>query len=213
MEKPLIKICGITNLEDASLCLEQGADFLGFIFYEASPRFIHPEEAKQIIKEARLQFGQSAKFVGVFVNSHRDFVNNTAELLGLDVLQFHGEELPPLVEGFKQKTIKAFRLREEKDLEVVNNYQTDFFLFDTFSKSCYGGTGKIFDWQLLKEFPFKEKMFLSGGINKENITKAWQEVNPFAFDLSSSLEEKPGKKDKKKVEDFFNLWNKLRGDN
>jgi len=204
MGKPLVKICGITNVEDARICLFYGTDMLGFIFYNKSPRFVSPDMVREIITTLKNEGNSFFKTVGVFVNPEKEFVNHAIEIAGVDLLQFHGKEPQSFIHEFNKKSIKAFRIKEKIDVEGYLEYRgVDYFLFDTFFKESYGGTGKIFDWCLIKDFKEKDKLFLAGGLNSDNIIDAITTVKPFAVDLSSGLESLPGKKDKKKIEKFF----------
>ncbi len=206
MKRPLVKVCGITNYDDAHICLEHGADMLGFIFYEKSPRYVLPETSCKIIADLKADFAFHS--VGVFVNPYKEFVDHAIEIAGLDILQFHGDESLSFIKCFDKKKIKAFRIREKSDILQCNEYKdVNYFLFDTFSKESYGGTGKVFNWNLLNDFMYKERLFLSGGINSGNIIRAIEAIAPYAIDISSGLEKEPGKKDNKKVEKIFTILN------
>lgn len=194
-----IKICGITNLEDALLCESLGADAIGFIFYSKSKRYVTPESAKNIVK----QLSAFTIKVGVFVNETPEIINRISKMAGLNLVQLHGDESPQLVEEINLPVIKSFRIDDRFDFEVLNNYQNCYYLLDTFSESDYGGTGKTFDWKLIPD-RLKSKIILSGGISSSNVQKLKQEINPYAIDVSSSLEEYPGKKSENKVKEFFN---------
>ena len=194
-----IKICGITNLEDALLCESLGADAIGFIFYSKSKRYVTPESAKEIVK----QLSAFTIKVGVFVNETPEIINQISKMVGLNFAQLHGDESPQLVEEINLPVIKSFRIDGKFDFEVLNNYQNCYYLLDTFSESDYGGTGKTFDWKLIPD-RLKSKIILSGGISSSNIQKLKQEINPYAIDVSSSLEEFPGKKSENKLKEFFN---------
>lgn len=208
MKTPLIKVCGITNLEDAQICLQCGAHMLGFIFYEKSPRYVQPITVKEILTALKNDYNFNS--VGVFVNSDIDYINKVSEITGINILQFHGEEPPSFINTFDQKKIKAFRIKDSSDVLNYHDYMdAEFFLFDTFSKDIYGGTGKVFDWNLLSDFQYKDRLILSGGINCDNIIDAVESVSPYAIDVSSSLEVVPGKKDNKKVEFFFSRVNSI----
>lgn len=194
-----IKICGITNLEDALLCESLGSDAIGFIFYSKSKRYVTPESAKEIVK----QLSAFTIKVGVFVNETPEIINQISKMTGLNFVQLHGDESPQLVEEINLPIIKSFRIDGKFDFEVLNNYQNCYYLLDTFSESDYGGTGKTFDWKLIPD-RLKSKIILSGGISSSNVQNLKQEINPYAIDVSSSLEEYPGKKSEKKIKDFFN---------
>ncbi len=200
-----VKVCGITNLEDALLCESEGADALGFIFYKKSKRYIKPNTAKEIIEH----LSPFTMKVGVFVNDSPDFINETAKNLHLNIVQLHGEETPDMVSRINFPVIKSFRINGKFDFPILKQYPASFFLFDTFSNSEYGGTGKTFNWKLIPD-ELKSKIILAGGISINNIEEIIKNVKPAAVDLSSSLEVKPGRKDNKKVKEFFNKIKNLK---
>ncbi|MCU0666641.1 MAG: phosphoribosylanthranilate isomerase [Candidatus Omnitrophica bacterium] len=194
------KICGITNLKDALSAVSSGADAVGFIFYKKSPRYITAERAAFIISS----LPKKVKAVGVFVNAKEEQVKKAAKLCGLGILQFHGNESLEFCKKFKgYKIIKAFRVGRDFNFGLVNKYPVWGCLFDKLSGK-YGGTGKVFNWELLKEkkFPGK-KVFLSGGINAGNLTKAFKKVKPDWVDVSTSLEKSAGEKDRVKITKFM----------
>ncbi len=199
----LIKICGITNAEDALLCESLGADFLGFIFYSKSKRYISSEIAKEIIAK----LSPEVKKVGVFVNEEFDEVNRIAGELNLDYVQLHGEETPEYCGMIHANKIKVFRIGDGFDFSVIEKYNNCIPLMDTYSSIEYGGTGKAFDWEIIP-VEIKNRCFLSGGISVDNVLDAKHKVNPYAVDLSSSLELFPGKKDLTKVTKFFEIIKK-----
>ncbi|MCM8789814.1 MAG: phosphoribosylanthranilate isomerase, partial [Candidatus Omnitrophica bacterium] len=197
-----VKICGITNLEDAKAALKAGCDALGFVFYRKSPRYIEPEKAKEIIKG----IPQSAVKIGVFVNEKLKNIKDVAKECRLNFLQFHGDESPEFCAKFKDhKIIKAFRVKDRRiDLKKILKYKTSAYLFDTFEKSNFGGTGKRFNWKFLSGIDnISKPVFLSGGLNEKNIKEALTAVHPDWVDVSSSVEKTAGKKDHKKVRDFI----------
>ena len=198
-----IKICGITNLEDAVNSVKAGCNALGFIFYRKSPRYITPEKASQIIKHIPPHILK----IGVFVNTKEKAIKRTAKLCNLDMLQFHGTESPEFCKKFKgYKIIKAFRVKDKIELKDLLNYKPFAYLFDTFVKSRVGGTGKKFNWMLVRHLSgFRKPIFLSGGLNEKNVKEAIKQVRPDWLDVSSSVEIKPGKKDYKKVKKFISL--------
>ncbi|MBI4744556.1 MAG: phosphoribosylanthranilate isomerase [Actinobacteria bacterium] len=194
-----IKICGITNIEDAILAVDLGADALGFVFAE-SPRKIDLEAAKIIIS----MIPPFVSRVGVFVNEEEEKVKEIARECKLDVLQFHGDESPSYCNKFtEQKVIKAFRMKDLSDLDGFAFYSTSAFLLDAFSEDLYGGTGKTFNWEIALQAKKYGRIILSGGLNPENIKKAVTLVEPYAVDASSGLEKEPGKKDSEKMKAFF----------
>ena len=201
-----VKICGITNLEDALSSFFSGAAALGFVFYKKSPRYIRPDKAANISGILPKQI----KRVGVFVDEKISTVKKIAKLCGLDMLQFHGKESPEYCNKFKAyKVIKAFRINKQKDLEGLSKYKTFAHLFDSFSKSKPGGTGNKFNWKILAQSAKIETMsptvFLSGGLTAGNIKQAVRLLKPDWVDVSSSLELKPGKKNHKKIKKFIQI--------
>ncbi len=195
-----IKICGITNYEDALLCCDEGADYLGFIFYKDSKRYISPENAGEIISKLPL----GIKVVGVFVNENIAEVNENAQTLGLSFVQLHGDESPEYIQAMQAPVLKAFRVSDKFDFGIVDSYPGVVPLFDTFSNSVYGGTGKAFLWNDIP-VALREKCFLSGGISADNVIEAIQTIRPYGIDVSSSLEKYPGKKDAAKVREYFRI--------
>lgn len=196
-----VKICGITNLEDALAALFSGADAIGFVFYGLSPRYIDPRKAANI---ARI-LPKKIKRVGVFVNEEAAKVKKIAKLCNLDMLQFHGQESPGYCRKFKgYKVIKAFRINDKDDLEGVSRYKTFAYLFDSFSRTKLGGTGKKFNWKILTQTARMEPViFLSGGLAIGNVKQAIKLLRPDWVDVSTSLESKPGKKDHQKIQEFM----------
>ena len=192
-----VKICGITNLEDAKLSAKFGADALGFNFYEKSPRYIFPEKARKIIDELPKQILN----VGVFVNEDLEKIIEIAKLANLDAIQLHGEETPEFAKKLKEKIgleiIKAFRVSPEFKPEDVLQYEVDAILLDAYSPKEHGGTGETFDWEIARKVKgIIPKMYLAGGLSAENVLDAVEQVKPFAVDSCSSTEVEKGKKDK-----------------
>ena len=198
-----VKICGITNLGDALCAQESGADFLGFVFAQ-SPRRIEPEKAKEIIEN----ISQSVKITALFVNEKKDVVDSVIATLGrVDLLQFHGEETPEYCGYFTdKKIIKAFRVKGEESISQIQGFtNADFVLLDGYSEKVYGGTGRGFDLELaVKVKKYDIPLFLSGGLNPDNVEKAILKVRPFCVDVSSGVEKSPGKKDHALVRRFIN---------
>ena len=201
MVRPKVKICGITNLEDALAALLYKADALGFVFFNKSPRYITLAKAANISRILPKKILR----VGVFVNAKEAQVKKIARLCGLNILQFHGEESPEFCLRFKgYKVVKAFRVKENIDLGAIAEYKTYAYLFDAFVKGRAGGTGKRFDWNLLKKLDkIKRPVFLSGGLNSGNIRRVLQLARPDWVDLSSGVESSLGKKDHKKIKNFI----------
>ena len=213
-----IKICGVTNIEDALKVVELGADALGFVFYEKSPRKITKEKAKEIIEkiqDTRYKIQtitnnqdtitkQRVVKVGLFVDELEERVNEITSYCNFDILQFHGDETPDYCKKFPQKIIKAFRIKDKESLVNIPKYEVDYYLLDAYSEELPGGTGKTFNWDLAKEAKeFGRPIILSGGLNPENIIGALEKVSPFGVDVSSGVELSPGQKDHKKLEEFI----------
>ena len=188
-----IKICGITNKMDALAAAELGVDMLGFVFYDKSKRCVVPKTVRDIVNELP---GSILK-VGVFVDEDKDKVLDIAQDVSLDILQFHGDETPEYCASLKgdYKVMKAFRIKDGTSLRNVNDYAADFYLFDTYQECSAGGTGKVFDWKVLKDFEILKPFILSGGLDPDNVGKAITEVAPYGVDVSSGIESSPGKKD------------------
>ena len=186
-----IKICGTTDLKDALAAAEAGADAVGFVFAQ-SPRRITPKKAKEII--SKLPPFISA--VGVFVNQRPKIINKIIKTCGLNYVQLHGDETPADCRKIKGKVIKAFRVKDKKSLKAISRYSVSAVLLDTFSPEKYGGTGKAFNWELaVKAKKFGMPVILAGGLGTGNLLKAIRKVKPFAVDVSSGIESRPGKKD------------------
>lgn len=196
-----VKVCGITNLEDALVSFFSGAQALGFVFYKKSPRYISPLKARNI---SRILPEKIAR-VGVFVNENVSTVKKIAKFCALDMLQFHGEESPQYCKKFKgYKIIKAFRIKDKASLNNLSKYKTFAYLFDSFCKSKQGGTGNKFNWKILGHpAKIKPAVFLSGGLTSGNVRQAIKLLKPDWVDASSSLELKPGKKDHRKIREFI----------
>lgn len=199
------KICGITNLDDANVAVENGASAIGFIFYEKSPRTISINNAKSISKHLPKTIAR----VGVFVNHEKDFINEAISEVPLDMIQLHSDETPDFCNQFDVAILKALRIKNEASLSVMDQYDVAVFLLDTFSNDQYGGTGETFDWSVLNR-KFKTPIILSGGLNPENILDAIDAVNPSAVDVNSGVESSPGKKDFNKLKSLFKNLNKTQ---
>jgi phosphoribosylanthranilate isomerase len=135
--------------------------------------------------------------IGVFVDEDPKLIRSVAEDTGLDALQFHGSETPEFCASFRKdyRIIKAFRIRSCSDLRKINDYDTDYYLLDTYKADAAGGTGEVFDWKILRDFELLRPIILSGGLNASNVGAAIEEVVPCGVDVSSGVEKKPGKKD------------------
>ncbi|MFA5411101.1 MAG: phosphoribosylanthranilate isomerase [Candidatus Omnitrophota bacterium] len=195
-----IKICGITNLEDAKAAVSAGCAALGFVFYKKSPRYIAPKKAQEIIRRLTKRVIK----VGVFVNQEERAIKEIAGLCSLDMLQFHGNESQAFCRKFRgYKVIKAFRVKDKINSREILKYKTFAYLFDTFVPSKAGGTGRKFDWKLIERSKINRPVFLSGGLNVKNVKQAIKAAHPQWVDVSSSVEIKPGRKDQPKVRAFI----------
>jgi phosphoribosylanthranilate isomerase len=194
-----VKICGITNLEDALAAVDYGADALGFNFYSQSPRFIHPEKAIEILEE----IPPSVWRVGVFVNEAEEIVSDLSQILELDFLQFHGDETPYYCEQFATPFWKAFRLQDEKSLDLLKKYHCDYYLIDTYIEKTFGGTGVTGNWDLAREAKKSGQVILAGGLTPENVEIAIRTVEPAGVDVASGVEIRPGIKNRAKMEEFI----------
>ena len=195
-----VKICGITSAEDALAAVGAGADALGFMFYEPSPRCVNPGQAAAIIAELPPHVAK----VGVFVDADESTVRATAATAELDTLQFHGSESPEFCTRFELRTIKAFRVRDAESLGPLPDYDTDAWLLDSYVKGMPGGTGERFNWDLAVEAErLGRPILLAGGLTPDNAAEAVGQVAPFGLDVSSGVESAPGRKDAAKVVAFI----------
>ena len=196
---PKVKICGITNLEDAQAAMDSGADLLGFNFYPESPRYIEPSKAQEIISK----LPAFMDIVGLFVNAKYETIRENIDECFLNWLQFHGDETAEFCHSLGSlnlNTIKAIRVRDYGDIKSAEHYYTDAILLDAFDPDKYGGTGLRFDWNIIGHI--NKRIFLAGGINPENVVEAVK-LGVYGIDICSGVESEPGKKDHKKMEQLF----------
>lgn len=196
-----IKICGITSLDDAMCAAEAGADAVGFIFYSGSQRCVSPAEAGRIVE----RLPPFVTPVGVFVNSPRAEAELIVRDVRLGAVQLHGDERPVDCLGWKVPVIKAFRVGESFDLELLRDYPAAAYLLDTYTKGTYGGTGLTFDWDVAVRAMSWGRVILSGGLSCEVVSEAVDRVRPYAVDVCSGVEVEPGKKDHNKIRTFIRL--------
>ena len=195
-----VKICGITNLADALLAAEAGADALGFVFCEQSPRCVSIDAAAEIIRGLPPFLVK----VGVFVNAPTDLVYRGIAECGFNLLQFHGDETSEYCVQFGLMSMKAFRIRDQNSLLDLPKYHTDAWLLDAYAPDKPGGTGQRFNWELaVQARDLGRPIFLAGGLTAENVGEAVRLVRPYAVDVSSGVEAAPGKKDHEKVRAFI----------
>jgi phosphoribosylanthranilate isomerase len=196
-----IKICGITNLEDALLAADLGAHALGFIFYAKSPRCVAPEAAREIIR----QLPPLVVSVGVFVDEEAARVRDLAARVGLDWVQLHGTETPEYCRSLGRRVLKGFRIQDENSLKALPAYRgaVQAFLLDTYQQGRTGGTGEAFDWDLARQAQRYGPIVLAGGLTAANVALAIKTAQPQAVDVASGVEAAPGKKDPEKLRAFF----------
>ncbi|MGH9893763.1 MAG: phosphoribosylanthranilate isomerase [bacterium] len=199
-----VKVCGITNVEDALKAVEFGADALGFNFYSPSPRYVSPEGARAILAENPPGICN----IALFVNEPKEKVRTTLACGGLlggrqafTGLQFHGEESADYCRGWELKVIKAFRVKEKESLSGIDGFPADFYLMDSWSPG-YGGSGSPFAWSWLQGLS-GERLILSGGLDADNVAAAIRTVHPYGVDVCTGVEAKPGIKDHAKLKTFI----------
>jgi phosphoribosylanthranilate isomerase len=198
--RPHVKICGITRAEDAEAAIALGADYLGLVFYAGSPRCVAPADAARL----RRRIGDRVHVVGVFVNEAPARVESLATEVGLDLLQFHGDEGPRYLEPFADRAIKAFRVAGTLPREQMAACASVWgFLFDSARAGVYGGTGSTWDWAAAGELPTARPVFVAGGIRPENVASLVARVAPWGIDVSSGVESAPGRKDPALLERLF----------
>lgn len=196
-----VKICGITNYEDALFAAESGADALGFIF-ASSPRRIEPADACNIIQG----LPSFVKTVGVFVDEAPEKIKEIVSFSGVDLVQMHGKETPQICGQFMPKVIKAIAMKDESILRDIPPYKGKVrgLLLDTYSAKAAGGTGNTFNWDLaIKVKEMGMPIILAGGLGPSNIVEAVSKVKPYAVDISSGVEERPGEKSHALIREFF----------
>jgi len=193
-----VKICGITNWTDARRAVAAGADFLGFNFYPPSPRYIPPAKARRIAR----RLPQRTRIVGVFVNEPEANMLRIARVVGLDFLQLHGDETPEVVSRLRRSisVIKAVRVRKSfRPAQLARFKRATAVLLDGFELNRYGGTGKTFNWLVARHARPAGRIFLAGGLTPENVAAAIRAVGPYAVDVCSGVEARPGKKDPRRI--------------
>ena len=194
-----VKICGITNVRDALAAADSGADAVGFVLYQKSPRYIAPDR----VKEITAQVPPYVTTVGVFADASEKEILSIINQCGLDAVQLQGEESPDFCRRLGSRVIKAIRIRDRSSLNLMVPYKVKAFVLDTFRPDQLGGTGITFDWDLAIEAKKFGKIILAGGLTPENVGKAIEKVRPYAVDVSSGVEEDVGKKDHSKLKRFI----------
>ena len=210
MDAQFIKICGITTLEDALVAAESGATAVGFNFYSGSKRHISLRRAAEI----STKLPNSVKRVGVFVNATKENIDTVQKEVQLDILQFHGDELPEAISGYNIPVVKAVRIANAGQLDTLTRYSVGAFLLDSFSPNEFGGTGKSFDWNIAREAKSFGSIILSGGLTPDNIEEAITFVQPFGVDVSSGVETTDASgphKDAEKIRRFVRATREAHG--
>ena len=195
---PIIKICGLTSLEQALSCIELGADWLGLNCWPGSSRYVTPEKALEIVAG----LPESVITVGVFVNESPESLESIMRETGMDWAQLHGDETFESSEKLTVPWFKALRVSPEFEARQIQGYGQETFLLDAYSKTHYGGSGKTIDWDLAASVSGLGKLILAGGLAPENVAEAVQKVRPWGVDVCSGVESEPGIKDLAKVKEF-----------
>lgn len=197
-----VKICGLTNAEDAAVAVEAGADAVGFVFHKKSPRCAETAAVKAIVKE----LPPFVFPIGVFVNEDAKVVRDIMDSCGLALAQLHGDETAAYCEMLGRPVLKAIRLRDRRSFLALAEFQgragVRGFLVDAFSPDAYGGTGQVADWALAAEAATVARILLAGGLTPGNVAQAIEQVRPYGVDVSSGVEASPGRKDHEKVRAF-----------
>ena len=194
-----VKICGMTNLNDVKVAVDGGVDAVGFIFYKKSPRSVTIQTVREIV----LELPPFVDSVGVFVDETAEQINKIADRCNLDRVQLHGDESPAFCKKICRRVIKAIRVKDIQSLKKLSDYPVSSFLLDTFSEDQYGGTGKVFDWNLAYSAKKYGPIILAGGLTPINVRQAIQRIQPYGVDVCSGVESQPGIKDHKKMQAFL----------
>lgn len=194
-----VKICGITNIDDALSATDFGADALGFIFVKSSPRYITPRAAQKIIQE----LPPFVVPVGVIDEMAHNGILEIIGQTGIGCVQLHGEEMPKQIRQYPVPVVQSFRVDSDFDPEILRRYRGPAYLLDTKVSGVLGGTGQTFDWEIAVQAKKYGRIILAGGLNPENILEAARRVQPYAVDINSGVEERPGKKDLTKLKLLF----------
>ena len=189
----------MTNLKDVKVAVDGGVDAVGFIFYKKSPRSVTMQAVRKIV----LELPPFVDSVGVFVNETAEQINKIADRCNLDRVQLHGNESPTFCKKIRRRVIKAIRVKDIQSLKKLSDYPVSSFLLDTFSEDQYGGTGRVFDWNLA--YPAKKygPIILAGGLTPNNVRQAIQRIQPYGVDVCSGVESQPGIKDHQKMQTFL----------
>ncbi|MGZ8252238.1 MAG: phosphoribosylanthranilate isomerase [Methylophilaceae bacterium] len=195
-----VKICGITRVEDALAAVEHGADAIGLVFYDKSPRNVNPQQAAEIVAAIPVFITT----VALFVDADPEFVSSILSAVRLDLLQFHGDETPAQCRQYAMPYMKAIRVKTDTNLlqYALDYSDAKALLLDTYTEGVAGGTGQVFDWKLIPK-NMSHPIVLAGGLNADNVSSAIQQVRPFAVDVSGGVELTKGIKDAAKIAAFM----------
>lgn len=195
-----VKICGITRVEDALIAVEQGADAIGLVFYDQSPRNVSINQAKEIANHVPA----FVSVVGLFVNAEPSIINEVISKAKIDLLQFHGDETPEECTSYSLPFIKAIRVKSDTNLvQYAKEYSVaKALLLDAYTEGLVGGTGHVFDWNLIPK-QLAKPIILAGGLKADNVAQAIQQVMPYAVDVSGGVEASKGLKDAAKIAAFM----------
>jgi len=200
IKRTRVKVCGITRVEDAVNAAESGADAIGLVFYDKSPRYITVKKAAEIAES----LPPFVSKVALFVNASDEVIRTVLDIVPVDILQFHGEESQKICQGYGWPYIKAIRMRDDVDLLKLSHVYADAsaLLLDSFVEGTQGGTGQKFDWSRVPA-DLDKPIILAGGLTAENVAAAITEVSPYAVDVSGGVEIEKGIKDAAKIEEFI----------
>jgi phosphoribosylanthranilate isomerase len=194
-----IKICGITNIDDAMAAVDFGADALGFNFFRKSPRYIEPHKAAEIIA----QLPPFIVPVAIFVNEREERIREILTSACIHGVQFHGDETPEFCQRFGNHVIKAFQVKDKESIKHMAHYRVSAYLLDSYREGVRGGTGVTFDWHLAVVAKTFGRIILAGGLNPDNVAEAVKLVQPYGVDVAGGVEREKGIKDHAKMKKFI----------
>ncbi len=200
---PLVKICGITRLEDGLAALAAGADWLGFIRWARSPRWREVGETAELVRALRARAAGRFEAVGVWVDAERELIEREADAIGLDRIQLHGDETPELAGTLSRPVIKVLRVRDAASLRRAEDFPNVDLLADTFDPALPGGTGRGYDYELLRGLAARRRVIIAGGLNPATVGPVVAGLRPAGVDVSSGVESAPGIKDHERVREFI----------
>lgn len=193
-----VKICGVTSVQDATACVDAGADAIGVNFVRNSPRYCEPAAARRIVEAV----GARALVVGVFVDASFDEIEAHKRDTGIGCVQLHGDEPPELLERLLPHAYKGLRVRGATSIQDAQRYPGRYLLLDAYVPGVAGGSGTTFPWALATEIARMRRVALAGGLDPHNVARAVAEVQPYCVDVASGVESAPGRKDLARVRAF-----------